>query len=40
MLRMDKTLHRQLAEVAKIEGRSVNQQILYYIRQCLDARAG
>lgn len=38
MIRMDKDLYRDIADVAAQEGRSVNQQILYYVKQALEAK--
>ena len=34
-LRIDKENHYKLGYIAKYEGRSVNGQILYLIRQCI-----
>lgn len=36
MIRLDKSIHEQLGKIAKEEGRSVNQQIVYYIRKGIE----
>lgn len=38
MIRMDKDLYKHLAAAASQDGRSVNSQILYYIKQALASR--
>ena len=38
MLRLDKALHAKLMKAAEEEGRTVNQQIAFYIRKALEAR--
>lgn len=38
-LRMDKDLYERITKAAEAEGRSVNQQMVYIIRQALNARA-
>lgn len=40
MLRLEPELYEKLTEIAKAESRSVNQQIIFYIRQGMDARGG
>lgn len=37
-LRIDEELLNELTKAAAEDGRSVNQQVLYYIRQALAAR--
>lgn len=34
-LEIDPELHRKLRYVAKYEGRSINGQVLYLVRQCI-----
>ena len=34
-IEVDPELHRKLRYVAKYEGRSINGQILYLVRQCI-----
>lgn len=36
MIRLDKGLHDALVEAAETEGRNINQQIAFYVRQCLE----
>lgn len=36
-LRIDRTLHDKLFYIARYEGRSGNGQVLYLIRQCIQA---
>lgn len=38
-LRINRELYERIAEAAAEEGRSVNQQMVYIIRQALNARA-
>lgn len=35
-LRVENSLYKRLAEIAKAEGRSVNQQIIWYIKKALE----
>lgn len=35
-LRMESDLYGKLAEIAKLEGRSINQQVVYFIRKNVD----
>lgn len=37
-LRIDDDLLKRLSQAAKADGRSVNQQVIYYIRKALDAK--
>ena len=37
-MRIDKDLYKLLAKAAAEDGRSVNQQVVFYIRQALAAR--
>lgn len=34
-IEIDPELHRKLKSVAKYEGRSINGQVLYLVRQCI-----
>ncbi len=34
-IEIDPVLHRKLKSVAKYEGRSINSQVLYLVRQCI-----
>ena len=34
-IEIDPVLHKKLKSIAKYEGRSINSQVLYLVRQCI-----